>query len=106
MGKLNGLKPEKVFEFFEEISAIPHGSENMEKIAEYCVDFAKERNLKFVRDNANNVIIYKDATENYENSGAVILQGHLDMVCQKEEGNEIDFLTNFPEKSLNEYFSI
>ena len=94
MGKLDGLKPEKVFKFFEEISAIPHGSENMEKIAEYCVRFAKERNLRFIKDKADNVIIYKDATEGYENSGAVILQGHLDMVCQKEEGSDLDFLSD------------
>ncbi len=94
MGKLSNLKPEKVFKYFEEISAIPHGSENMEKIADYCVSFAKERGLRFVKDNANNVIIYKDATEGYENSGAVILQGHLDMVCQKEDGSDFDFLSD------------
>ncbi len=94
MGKLDGLKPEKVFKFFEEISAIPHGSENMEKIAEYCVSFSKERNLRFVKDNANNVIIYKDATKGYENSDAVILQGHLDMVCQKEDGSDFDFFSD------------
>ena len=94
MGKLNGLKPEKVFKYFEEISAIPHGSENMEKIADYCVSFAEKRGLRFVRDMANNVIIYKNATEGYENTGAVILQGHLDMVCQKEDGSDFDFLTD------------
>lgn len=94
MGKLNGLKPEKVFKFFEEICAIPHGSENMEKIAEYCVSFAEERGLRFVKDTANNVVIYKNATEGYENSGEVILQGHLDMVCQKEDGSDFDFLSD------------
>lgn len=94
MGKLSNLKPEKVFKFFEEISAIPHGSENMEKIAEYCVSFAKDRGLRFVKDNADNVVIFKDATAGYENSGTVILQGHLDMVCQKEDGSNFDFLSD------------
>lgn len=91
MTKLKGLQPEKVFKYFEEISSIPRGSGNMELIAEYCMDFARKFSLKAVRDGANNVIIYKPATKGYENSQPVILQGHLDMVCQKEQGREMDF---------------
>ncbi|MBO5505019.1 MAG: M20/M25/M40 family metallo-hydrolase [Clostridia bacterium] len=91
MLNFNELKPEKVFEYFDVISKIPRGSGNMEKISDFCMDFAKEHSLKAIKDDACNVIIYKDGTEGYENSPAVILQGHLDMVCQKEEDYEIDF---------------
>lgn len=89
--KLTGLKPEKVFKYFEEISAVPRGSGNMNDIADYCMEFANKNSLKAFRDDANNIIIFKDATNGYENSAPVILQGHLDIVCQKEEGNAIDF---------------
>ncbi len=91
---LEGLKPQKVFEYFEEICSVPHGSENMEKISAYCVDFAKKHNLRAVRDKANNVIIYKDGSQGYENAQPVILQGHLDMVCQKTQDCSIDFEKN------------
>lgn len=91
MGVLSGIEPERVFGFFEEISAVPRGSGDMERISKYCEDFALERGLKYVRDEAGNVIIYKDASEGYENSEPVILQGHLDMVCQKNDGIGIDF---------------
>lgn len=91
MRKLNGILPERVFYYFEEICNIPHGSGNTEKIAEYCVDFAKKHGLEFVKDDANNVIIYKDGSKGYENSKTLILQGHTDMVCQKTPDNSIDF---------------
>lgn len=91
MSLLNLPEPQNVFKYFEEISRIPHGSENMEAIADYCVDFANKHNLKAIKDNTNNVIIYKNATKGYENAETVILQGHLDMVCQKADGYEIDF---------------
>lgn len=83
MGVLEGKKPEKVFQFFEEIASIPHGSGNVEQISNYLVDFAKERNLKYRQDEKMNVVIWKDATAGYENSEAVILQGHMDMVAVK-----------------------
>ena len=91
MNKLNGLKPQKVFEYFEKISSIPRGSGDTKKISEFCVEFAKEHNLEYYHDSSNNVIIYKNATKGYEDSPAVILQGHLDMVCQKDEGVNKDF---------------
>ncbi len=81
---------EKVFYFFEEISKIPHGSENTEKIADYLVEFAKARGLWHVRDKANNVIIRKSATKGYENRPTVIFQGHTDMVADKVAGCPID----------------
>ena len=77
------LKPEKVFHFFSEIAKIPRGSGNMEAIAGYCLRFAKERGLKSYRDSYGNVMIFKGGTEGYEQSESIILQGHLDMVCEK-----------------------
>ena len=91
MEKLKGLKPEKVFGYFEEICAVPRGSGNMDGIASYCMRFAEENNLRAVRDDADNVVIFKGGTEGFENSEPVILQGHLDMVCQKTADCEIDF---------------
>lgn len=88
----NILKPEAVFKYFKEICAIPHGSGDMEKISEYCLNFAKENGLKAICDDAKNVIIYKNGSKGYENKPPVILQGHLDMVCQKTADCHIDFL--------------
>lgn len=94
MAKLNSINPSNVFKYFEEICNIPHGSGNMDAISKYCVKFAENHSLKFIRDDANNVIIFKPATAGYENSEPVILQGHLDMVCQKTEDSNIDFMND------------
>ncbi len=83
-----------VFKIFEEISAIPRGSGDMQKIADYCVDFAKNKGLRYIHDEFNNVVIFKDGTQGYENAEPIILQGHLDIVCQKTEEKQIDFLTD------------
>ncbi|MBQ6935739.1 MAG: M20/M25/M40 family metallo-hydrolase, partial [Clostridia bacterium] len=91
MSQLKNLQPERVFYYFEEITKIPHGSGDMDKIASFCVDFAKEHNLKYYCDEANNVVIYKNGTNTLKNSEPIILQGHLDMVCQKTEDSTIDF---------------
>ncbi|MBQ6825769.1 MAG: aminoacyl-histidine dipeptidase [Clostridia bacterium] len=91
MSALKGLEPKRVFEFFEEISAIPRGSGNMNKIADYCENFAIKNSLRYIRDNSNNVIIFKEASKGYENAEPVILQGHIDMVCQKDKDYDIDF---------------
>lgn len=85
------LQPENVFYYFEELCKIPHGSGNTKAISDYCVNFAKEHNLEYYQDNLNNVIIVKPATAGYENAEPIIIQGHLDMVCEKEEGCQIDF---------------
>lgn len=94
MSDLALLKPERVFKYFKEICALPHGSENMEEIAGYCMAFAEKHSLKAIRDKANNVVIFKNGSPGYERAEPVILQGHLDMVCQKEEGCDINFLTD------------
>lgn len=90
---LEGLKPEKVFEYFEEISAIPRGSGNTEKIRNYCADFAKKRKLRYICDDAGNIIIYKPAC-NSKSKLPVIIQGHLDMVWEKNEQSKINFETD------------
>lgn len=74
---------EKFFEYFKEIAKIPHGSGNTKQISDYLVNFAKERNLEYYQDELNNVIIIKEAGKGYENAPAVIIQGHMDMVCAK-----------------------
>ena len=73
MSVLENLQPERVFYYFEEITKIPHGSGDMEKIAFYCVDFAKKHNLKYYHDEENNVVIYKDGKK----LGSVITMGDL-----------------------------
>lgn len=83
-----------VFRYFEKICAIPHGSGNMEPLSDYCLRFAGENDLRVIRDNAKNVVIYKPGTAGYENAEPIILQGHLDMVCQKKEDAKIDFATD------------
>ena len=90
MGVLSGLEPKCVFRFFEELCAIPHGSGNTRAISDYLVAFARERGLRCRRDDANNVVIWKQASPGYEDAPAVMIQGHMDMVCEKEPGCEKD----------------
>ena len=85
------LEPKRVFAYFEEICGIPHGSGNTKAISDYCVSFAKEHHLKWIQDESNNVIIFKDGSKGYETAEPVIIQGHMDMVCEKENGVDIDF---------------
>ena len=91
MGVLTDLQPKAVMHYFEELCAIPHGSLDTKRISDYCVRFAQERGLKYIQDGSNNVVIYKDATPGYETHPTVILQGHLDMVCEKDGDCDIDF---------------
>ena len=84
MNVLSHLEPRNVFRFFEDLCAIPHGSGNTKAISDYCVAFAKERGLEHYQDSDNNIIIIKQATPGYESAAPMILQGHLDMVCEKE----------------------
>ncbi len=91
MSILSGIEPKNVFKYFEEICTIPHGSGDMEKISQYCMRFAGEQGLKAICDDAKNVVIYKDGTKGYEDAEPIILQGHLDMVCQKTDDSTVDF---------------
>ncbi|MBQ3202987.1 MAG: aminoacyl-histidine dipeptidase [Clostridia bacterium] len=94
MGKLTHLQPTRVFHYFEEICGIPHGSGDTARISDYCVAFAKAHNLTYHQDTLGNVIIKKPATAGYEDHPAVILQGHIDMVCEKAPDCSIDFATD------------
>lgn len=89
---LSDLQPAEVFRYFEEMSEIPRGSGNEKGISDYLVRFAKEHGLDYVQDSALNVIIRKPATKGYENAPGIILQGHMDMVCEKNSEVQHDFL--------------
>lgn len=92
MKVLENLQPAKVFKYFEEMSMIPRGSGNEKGISDYLVNFAKERNLEVIQDEALNVIIKKKASKGYENAPGVIIQGHMDMVCEKTKESTHDFM--------------
>lgn len=87
---INELSPSEVFSYFQEICAIPHGSGNTGMIVDYCLEFAKLHGLKARKDAADNVVIFKAGSSGYEDCEPVILQGHLDMVCEKEPDCDID----------------
>jgi dipeptidase D len=85
------LNPEKVFYYFEKISSIPRGSKKEKKISDYLVEFARYRGLEVMQDSTLNVIIKKKATPGYEDVPGIILQGHMDMVWEKNQDTEFDF---------------
>ncbi len=89
---LENIAPERVFYYFEEISGIPRGSGNEEAAAKYVENFAKSHGLEVMRDQSNNVFIKKKASKGYEDAPTVLLQGHTDMVCEKNEDTVHDFL--------------
>ena len=91
--KLAGLQPASVFKYFEEICAIPHGSRNTKLISDYLVGFAKDHGLRYFQDEANNVVIFQDGTCGYEDHDPVIIQGHMDMVCEKDADCPINMET-------------
>ena len=84
----------RVLHYFQEICKIPHGSGDTKRISDYCVDFAKKHGLRFLQDDLNDVIIFKDGTKGFEDREPVIIQGHLDMVCEKESDVDFDFTTD------------
>lgn len=81
-------------DYFKEMCLIPHGSGNTKAMSDYFENFAKAHSLKVIREECGNIIIFKDATEGYENSAPVILQGHLDMVCVSDGKTDINFETD------------
>ena len=88
--KLAGLEPANVFGFFEKICSIPHGSRNTSLIADYLVEFAREHQIDYIRDEHNNVIFFQEGTCGMEDHAPVIIQGHSDMVCEKDADCPID----------------
>ncbi len=94
MDTLSHLEPKKVFQFFEEICRIPHGSHNVKEISDYLVSFAKSRSLECRQDEALNVVIKKPAYKGYEQCEPVIIQGHMDMVAVKKPDCTKDLKTD------------
>lgn len=90
MGVLKGIKPEKVFEYFEHIAQIPHGSGNVEAISDYLADFARQRGLQCIQDESRNIIIIKEAASGYEQEPTLIIQGHMDMVAVHKPEYPVD----------------
>ena len=88
--KLAGIEPQEVFACFEKLCAIPHGSRNTKAISDYLVAFAREQGIRCIQDNLNNVILFGEGTCGMENHAPVILQGHMDMVCEKDPGCSLD----------------
>lgn len=91
MKVLQNLQPYEVFKYFEEISQIPRGSGNEKAISDYLVKFGESLGLEVIQDSSLNVIIKKPGTKGYENAPTVIIQGHMDMVCEKNKDTEHDF---------------
>ena len=89
--KIENLQSELVFNYFEEISKVPRGSGNEQGISDYLAREGKRLGLEVVQDENLNVLIKKPATKSYENAPTVIIQGHMDMVCEKNKGKEHDF---------------
>ena len=93
MPVLESLQPREIFHLFETLCDIPHGSENEKQAADWVVAFARERGLEAEQDAKHCVLVKKPGTAGLENAPPLILHGHLDMVCEKEEGVDIDFAT-------------
>lgn len=91
MNKLTELSPNLVWSYFEEICQVPRPSKKEEKIIKYLVDFAKKHDLKHQKDKTGNVLISKAATKGYENLETVVLQSHMDMVCEANKDKKHDF---------------
>ncbi|MCQ2345385.1 MAG: aminoacyl-histidine dipeptidase [Paludibacteraceae bacterium] len=88
---MNNIEPKEVFAIFDEIRKVPRPSKHEEKISQWLVDFAAAHQIECVRDEAMNVIMRKPATPGYENKPGVILQAHMDMVCEKNSDCAHDF---------------
>ncbi len=91
MNSIIDLEPKALWFYFNEICQIPHPSGKEEKIGQYLIDFAKQRGLEALKDSVGNVLIRKAATSGYESAPSIVLQAHMDMVCEKNSGTEHDF---------------
>ncbi|MEG0792681.1 MAG: aminoacyl-histidine dipeptidase [Lachnospiraceae bacterium] len=91
MASLEELEPQRVFYYFKEINSIPRGTFNCKQISDYLVGFAKKHEFEYIQDEYHNVIIKKPGSKGYETSEPVIIQGHMDMVCEKTEHSAHDF---------------
>ena len=92
MGKILGhLEPKAVWNYFEEICQYPRPSKKEEKIAAYLVSWAKENKFETKRDKAGNIVVRKPATKGMEKRKPIAIQGHIDMVCEKNADVKFDF---------------
>ncbi len=101
---VHGYEPKQVFEIFEDICALPHGSGNETAVAEYVLKYASDRGLFAFRDETGNVFVRKEAAAGYEDKPALLLQGHMDMVCEKNADVEHDFLKDGLKLSVKDGF--
>ena len=85
------LKPELIFGIFDEITKVPRPSKKEGKILKFLIDFAEKHGIEYKTDDAGNIVMHKPATPGYENAPTVVLQGHMDMVCEKNVGVQHDF---------------
>ena len=83
-----------IYRYFEEISQIPHGSYHEEKLADYIEDLAKQHHLRYMRDDMHNLIVFKEASQGYEDHEPVMLQAHIDMVNEKNKESQHNFDTD------------
>ena len=104
MSKLAGLKPERVFYYFEELTKIPRCSNDEKRVSDYLISVGESLGFETIQDNVLNVIIKKPGTKGYENSPTVVLQGHMDMVCEKRDDSSHDFSKDAIRLSLQEDF--
>jgi dipeptidase D len=91
MNSILDREPKLVWKHFDEIRKIPHGSKHEEKIREYIVSFAKKQELEYHVDKAGNVVIRAEATKGMSSKPIVVMQGHMDMVCEKNSDTKHDF---------------
>lgn len=91
MSEIAQLTPRIVWDYFDQITRIPRPSKKEEKIMAYLVDFAKSHGLEYRRDGVGNLVIRKPATEGMEDRSTVVLQSHVDMVCEKNSSVNFDF---------------
>lgn len=90
---LQGLEPQCVFSYFEQLTRIPRGSGNEQAVSDYIIAYAEQHGYRWERDKANNVKLYAPATPGYEHRKTIVLQAHLDMVCAKDPDVVFDFET-------------
>ena len=91
MSAITNLEPRIVWEQFDAITRVPRPSKKEGRIIEFLVDFARKHNLEYKKDAIGNVVMRKPATPGFENRPTVILQSHMDMVCEKNSDVEFDF---------------
>ena len=91
MSEITKLEPKLVWELFDAITRVPRPSKKEEKIREFLVDFAKKHNIDYQTDQTGNVVMRVPGTKGYENRPCVILQSHMDMVCEKNSDTAFDF---------------